>query len=294
MNTIFMVAFGAMIVIAFVYYRQKRKQQKINGQLAERNHEVMLQKANIDEQAHKLNNLNTLKDRLISVLAHDLRAPLSTLRGLFSLLQDDSISHQELIEMIPTVLKKLEYTSDFLDTLLFWINSQMENFENSVKNFSVKEIVEYEIESHNEQAALKGISLIDNVPDATMASADPNSIRIVIRNLITNAIKFSKDGDVIGVTANIDDNDVVISVKDTGMGIPEPQLKKLFRNKVDSKTGTGNESGTGMGLLFCKDLVEKCCGRIWVTSKVGEGSEFTFTVPAGVSVPVMGQVVDVH
>lgn len=286
MNTIFMVAFGAMIVIAFVYYRQKRKQQRINAQLEEKNHEVLLQKANIDEQAHKLNDLNTLKDRLISILAHDLRAPLSTLRGLFSLLQDASISHQEMVEMIPTVLKKLEYTSDFLDTLLFWINSQMENFENSVKIFSIKEIVEHEIESHNEQAIRKGISLIDNVPDGTIASADPNSIRIVIRNLITNAIKFSRDGDVVGVTAHLEGDDVVISVKDTGMGIPEPQLKKLFRNKVDSRTGTGNESGTGMGLLFCKDLVEKCSGHIWVTSKLGEGSEFTFTVPAGVAAQV--------
>jgi len=286
MNAIFMVAFAAMIVIAFVYYRQKRKQQKINVQLEEKNHQVLLQKTNIDEQAHKLNDLNTLKDRLISVLAHDLRAPLSTLRGLFNLLQDASISHEELVEMIPTVLKKLEYTSDFLDTLLFWINSQMENFENSVKTFSVKEIALHEIESHSEQAALKGINLAGSIPDEIMASADPNSIRIVIRNLITNAIKFSNNGDVISVTAAVEDDNIVISVKDTGQGIPEPQLKKLFRNKVDSKTGTHNESGTGMGLLFCKDLIEKCNGHIWVTSKLGEGSEFTFTVPASVEMPV--------
>lgn len=284
MNTSFMVAFGAMIVIAFVYYRQKRKQQNINAKLAEKNREVLFQKASIDEQAHKLNDLNTLKDRLISILAHDLRAPLSTLRGLFSLLQDDSISHEQMIEMIPTVLKKLDYTSDFLDTLLFWINSQMENFENSVKTFAIKEIVKHEIESQAEQATRKGISLIDKVSNDIMASADPNSIRIVIRNLITNAIKFSKSNDVISVTAIIEKDEVMISVKDTGMGIPESQLKKLFRNKVDSKTGTGNESGTGMGLLFCKDLVEKCNGRIWVTSKPGEGSEFTFTLPAAVSI----------
>ncbi|MGN6179581.1 MAG: tetratricopeptide repeat-containing sensor histidine kinase [Mucilaginibacter sp.] len=283
-NAIFMIAFVAMIVIAFVYYKQKRKQQKINAQLEEKNHEVLSQKTSIDEQAHKLNDLNILKDRLISVLAHDLRAPLSTLRGLFNLLQDASISHEELVEMIPTVLKKLEYTSDFLDTLLFWINSQMENFENSVKTFSVKEIASHEIESHYEQATLKGITLIDNVPEYAMACADPNSIRIVIRNLITNAIKFSKNGDVISVTAIAENGNIVISVRDTGQGISEPQLKKLFRNKVDSKTGTNNESGTGMGLLFCKDLIEKCNGRIWVTSKLGEGSEFTFTVPASVSV----------
>jgi len=181
-----------MVAISVVYYRQKRKQQKINAMLEEKNSEVLQQKTNLDDQAQKLNDLNTLKDRLISVLAHDLRAPLSTLRGLFGLLQDESISHGQLLEMIPSVLKKLEYTSDFLDTLLFWINSQMDNFTNSAKSFYVKDIVAYETESYHEQAALKGITLVDNVPDDIIVSADPNSIRIVLRNLITNAIKFSK------------------------------------------------------------------------------------------------------
>jgi len=258
----------------------KQKQQKINLMLEEKNDEVLSQKENIDEQAYKLNELNVLKDRLISVLAHDLRAPLSTLRGLFGLLQDDTITHQELVEMIPSVLKKLEYTSDFLDTLLFWINSQMENFESSVKSFSIKDIVEYEMENYEEQATLKGITLIDSVPDSTMASADPNSIRIVIRNLITNAIKFSGEKDTIEVVASTNDEMIEIKVKDTGTGIPPEKLKKLFKSKVDSSTGTHQESGTGMGLLFCKDLVEKCNGKIWVTSQQDVGTEFSFTVPA--------------
>jgi len=285
-NTIFLIIIIAMIVTLVVYYKQKRKQQKINAMLEEKNHEVLYQKANIDEQAQKLNDLNTLKDRLISVLAHDLRAPLSTLRGLFALLQDDSITHEELIEMIPNVLKKLEYTSDFLDTLLFWINSQMDNFDSSAKTFPIKEIVTYEVESHREQAQLKGIKIIDHVSEELQGSADPNSIRIVIRNLITNAIKFSGENDVIEVFASLNEQDIVISVKDTGTGIPDAQLKKLFRNKVDSKTGTNNESGTGMGLLFCKDLVEKCNGKIWVTSTPGEGTEFSFTVPASISLQI--------
>src|SRR6185312_9588675 len=110
------------------------------------------QRTDLDEQAHKLNELNTLKDRLISILAHDLRAPLSTLRGLFNLLQDESLSHEELLDMIPPVIKKLDYTSDFLDTLLFWINSQMENFNNNVKAFNVKDIVAHEAENFHEQA----------------------------------------------------------------------------------------------------------------------------------------------
>jgi two-component system, sensor histidine kinase and response regulator len=279
LNTIFMIIIVAMIGTVVVYYNQKRRQQKINLMLEEKNNEVLTQKANIDEQAHKLNDLNVLKDRLISVLAHDLRAPLSTLRGLFALLEDDTITHQELVEMIPNVLKKLEYTSDFLDTLLFWINSQMENFDSSVKSFSIKETVDYEMESYHDQAALKGITLIDNVPEDLIASADPNSIRIVIRNLITNAIKFSSDKDTIEVIATIEDEVIKIRVKDTGMGIPPEQLNKLFKSKVDSSTGTNLESGTGMGLLFCKDLVEKCNGKIWVTSEEGVGTEFSFTVP---------------
>ena len=281
-NTIFSIIILGMIAVSMVYYRQKRKQQKINAMLEEKNHEVLEQKTSIDEQAQKLNDLNTLKDRLISVLAHDLRAPLSTLRGLFDLLQDDTISHEQMLEMIPGVLKKLEYCWVFLDTLLFWINSQMENFESSAKNFYVKDIVAFEAENYQEQAALKGISLIDSVPEDVVASADPNSIRIVIRNLITNAIKFSREDDTIEITAEREDaHNYVITVRDTGTGMSDEQLKKLFKSKVNSKAGTNNESGTGMGMLFCKDLVERCSGRIWVESKQGEGTAFSFTVPTG-------------
>jgi two-component system sensor histidine kinase/response regulator len=282
-NTIFLITMLGMIAVSVVYYRQKRKQQKINAMLEDKNREVLQQKTNLDDQAQKLNDLNTLKDRLISVLAHDLRAPLSTLRGLFSLLQDETISPVQLLEMIPNVLKKLEYTSDFLDTLLFWINSQMENFESSAKSFYIKDIVAYETESYHEQALLKGINLVDNVPDDAVASADPNSIRIVIRNLITNAIKFSKENDTIEISATQQDaQNHVITVKDTGTGMSDEQLNKLFKSKVNSKAGTNNESGTGMGMLFCKDLVEKCSGKIWVTSKQGQGTQFSFTLPMGI------------
>lgn len=280
LSIIFFAIILGMIAVLIVYYKAKRKQQKINTMLEERNNEVLHQKTDLNTQADKLNELNTLKDRLISVLAHDLRAPLSTLRGLFGLLEDDSITHDQFLEMIPQALKKLEYTSDFLDTLLFWINSQMDNFNSSTKSFTIKEIASFEVQNYQEQAAEKGIKLVDNVPDEMIVAADPNSIRIVIRNLITNAIKFSKQDDTINVTAQYqDDKNILLSVKDTGMGMSEKQLNKLFKSKVDSGTGTNNESGTGMGLLFCKDLIEKCNGKIWVESEQGSGTEFFFTLP---------------
>jgi two-component system, sensor histidine kinase and response regulator len=278
-NLIFIIIILAMIVTTGIYYRQKRKQQTINTMLERKNKEVLHQKADLDEQTVKLNSLNTLKDRLIAILAHDLRAPLSTLRGLFDLLQDDSITHREMLNMIPDVLKKLEYTSDFLDTLLFWINSQMDTFDKAVKNFSVRQVIVTETESYVEQASKKGISLIENVPETLTAFADPSSIQIVVRNLITNAIKFSGKNDVIEVSAKQENENILIKIKDTGVGMTAEQSRKLFKSKVDSKSGTHNEQGTGMGLLFCKDLVERCNGKIWVQSEQGVGSEFSFTIP---------------
>ncbi|MBS1532996.1 MAG: tetratricopeptide repeat-containing sensor histidine kinase [Bacteroidetes bacterium] len=281
LSIIFFCIILGMIAVLIVYYKAKRKQQKINIMLEDRNSEVMQQKTDLNSQADKLNDLNNLKDRLISILAHDLRAPLSTLRGLFGLLEDDSITHEQFLSMIPQALKKLEYTSDFLDTLLFWINSQMDNFQSSTKNFTIKEIAAFEVQNYQEQAAEKGIRLMDSVPSDLTVTADPNSIRIVIRNLITNAIKFSKQNDTISVSANYQDGqNVLLSVKDTGVGMSEKQLNKLFKSKVDSGTGTNNESGTGMGLLFCKDLIEKCNGHIWVESAQGSGTAFFFTLPA--------------
>jgi len=145
------------------------------------NHENQIAKQNekLKEHANNLNTLNTLKDRLIAILAHDLRGPLSSLRGIFELFQDDNISTHEMLNLIPSVVKKLNYTSDFLDTLLFWINTQMENFENAIREFSVKEILTKEKSHLSEQAAQKDVKLILNVPGDIRAWADPDSMRIV-------------------------------------------------------------------------------------------------------------------
>jgi two-component system, sensor histidine kinase and response regulator len=280
LSVLFAIIIIGMGAILIVYNKGKKKQQKINAILEETNEQVLQQKTDLDEQAQKLKESNVLKNRLISVLAHDLRAPLSTLRGLFGLLDDDGISQEQFLAIIPKVLTKLEYTSDFLDTLLFWINSQMENFNNSAKSFSVKDLVSLVANNYHEQASEKGITMFEDVPDSLIVLADPNSVRIVIRNLITNAIKFSDKNDTITVTGRMHKNNfILLSIKDTGVGMSDTQLNKLFKSKVDSEMGTNNESGTGLGLLFCKELIEKCNGEIWVESKQGEGTEFFLTLP---------------
>jgi PAS domain S-box-containing protein len=248
-----------------------------------KNSELQIEKQNAQlvDHASKLKTLNTLKDRLIAILAHDLRGPLSSLRGVFELFQDDTISSSELLDMIPGVVKKLDYTSDFLDTLLFWVNTQMDNFEKAIKDFSVKDVIIKESQNLYDQASKKSITLKIDVPDGMIAFADPDSIRIVIRNLTTNAIKFSNKNDVIEVSAKPDNQHILIRVKDSGIGMTPEQTSRLFRGRVDSKRGTHEELGTGMGLLFCKDLIEKCNGKIWVTSTKGVGTAFSFSIPTG-------------
>ncbi|MEO8885735.1 MAG: PAS domain-containing sensor histidine kinase [Mucilaginibacter sp.] len=245
--------------------------------------QIAKQNAQLVDHASKLNTLNTLKDRLIAILAHDLRGPLSSLRGVFELFQDDNISSSELMEMIPGVVKKLDYTSDFLDTLLFWVNTQMDNFEKTIKDFYVNDVVVKEKQNLDDQAAKKAITIKIDVEEGTIALADPDSVRIVIRNLATNAIKFSNEKGVIEISAKQDGQHVLIKVKDNGIGMSAEQTEKLFKGKVDSMRGTHEELGTGMGLLFCKDLIEKCNGKIWVNSEKGVGTAFSFTIPLGVA-----------
>lgn len=277
---IFLIIIVAMLSIIWIYYRQKKQQQSINAKLELKNTEVLQQKTDLDEQASKLNELNHLKDRLIAILAHDLRAPLSTLKGLFYLLKDSTITHQEMLEMLPAVLKQLDYTSDFLDTLLFWVNSQMESFDITLKPFALSELVVNEVDKHRDEARKKGIHLVTDIGENLTATADPNSIRIVVRNLLTNAIKFSHSDGKIDISALQDGDRAVVKIRDHGIGMSPEQLSKLFKSRMDSITGTNNESGTGMGLLFCKDLIEKCNGNIEVNSKPGMGTEFAFTIPS--------------
>ncbi|MCC8425782.1 tetratricopeptide repeat-containing sensor histidine kinase [Mucilaginibacter sp. UR6-11] len=270
-----------LTIIILVYYNAKSKQQKINRLLAEKNKEIISQQEDLNAQATKLNELNILKDRLIGVLAHDLRAPISTLRGLFNLMTDASITAAEFIELTPKVFNTLEHTSDFLDTLLFWINSQVDASENKTKNFLLAGLVDRELLHLEDKLQQKNIIVqLALAPDA-VALADPNPVRIVIHNFLTNAIKFSNRNGVLEISASLQGDEVEFCIKDHGIGMSPEYLNTLFKSQVISNAGTENESGTGMGLLFCKDLIQKQNGRIWANSSLGQGTELCFAIPAG-------------
>lgn len=275
-NIIYAVVIVAITILLVFYYNAKRKQLKAN---------VLLEKINkqVITQTDELTDLNTLKDRLIGILAHDLRAPLSTLRGMFSLLADKDVTKEEFVEMVPGVFRKLENTSDFLDTLLFWINSQVDNVAQTTTSFCLCDIIKLELVHLEDQFKNKNITPVNTVTAGHIVLADPKSIRIVIHNFLTNAIKFSHQHSVIEINAKITNDKVSFCIKDHGVGMSTEQLAKLFKRKVDSQTGTMNETGTGMGLIFCKELIEKYSGTVWAKSTPGTGTEMGFTLAADVS-----------
>lgn len=227
----------------------------------------------------KLHELNKLKDRLFSIISHDLRTPLLSLMDILSMANDGMVTDEEFRSFLPTLTKNIGYTSGLVENLLQWSKSQLEGTVINAVHFDIKENVTYLINSFCQLAADKDISIKSNIRVPTMVYADMDMIQAVLRNLISNAIKFCRNGDKITIEAQIKNNMATISITDTGVGVAPENVDKLFGNQSFTTRGTTNEQGTGLGLLLCKDFIEKNGGNIWVESTQGQGSSFYFTLP---------------
>ncbi|MES2807379.1 MAG: histidine kinase N-terminal 7TM domain-containing protein [Bacteroidota bacterium] len=228
---------------------------------------------------YKLKELNQLKDRLFSIISHDLRSPLLSLMDILSMANDGMVSDEEFRGFLPTLSKNIGYTSGLVENLLQWSKSQLEGTVLNSVHFDIKDNVAYIVNSFGQAAADKGISLQNKIVLPTMVYADMDMIQAVLRNLVSNAIKFCSNGDKIAISADVKRNTVTIWIADTGVGIPAENIDKLFGTNNFTTRGTTNEQGTGLGLLLCKDFVEKNGGTIGVESRQGEGSRFYFTLP---------------
>jgi two-component system sensor histidine kinase/response regulator len=231
---------------------------------------------------NELMDLLSMKDRLFSIIGHDLRGPLGTLMMLMeSLAAPDSNYNEAEIKKYMSMLKDSSKTAfDLLENLLNWARSQQKlvQYEPTVNN--IKEIVDEDIKILKITAETKSISIKNNVDGALAAFFDKNCILTVLRNLISNALKFTQDGGSIKVSAKKSEDYIEISVTDSGVGMSRESVKKLFRkNLIQSTRGTSGEKGTGLGLLLCKDFVEGNNGKIWVESEEGRGTTILFTLP---------------
>jgi len=235
----------------------------------------------LKQSEETLQELNKLKDRLFSIISHDLRAPLLSLMDILSMANDGMVTDEEFRSFLPTLTKNIGYTSGLVENLLQWSKSQLEGTVINANHFDIKDNVSYLINNFAPLAADKGIDLKSNIHVQTLVYADMDMIQAVLRNLLSNAIKFCRAGDKIKVEADIKHNTATIWISDTGVGIASENVDKLFGNQNFTTRGTTNEQGTGLGLLLCKDFIEKNSGRIWVESTPGHGSSFYFTLPVG-------------
>lgn len=229
-----------------------------------------------------LSELNEIKNRFFSILSHDLRSPFSGLLGFVEILKEDyqTLPDSERESFINEIDLTVKNIYSFLEDLLEWSRLNMGSFQMDREPVNLYNEVENVFTLLNYNAKRKCIVLINELNEQDCAIADPSMVKLLLRNLISNAIKFSQNDGEIRVYSKTNSSKIEISVSDTGVGIPQEALQKLFRLDTKYTTpGTANERGSGIGLVLCKEILDKLDGEIKVKSELGKGSIFTFSLP---------------
>lgn len=266
------IGFGILAVMSvslFILQRSKAINAAANRLLAA-NNEL------INKQANELLKLNATKDKIFSIIGHDIRSPLAGLQGLLNLAVSSAMTQQEFVDVSKNLKKNLDYVRSDLDNLLHWANAQLSGIEPNFENCHLQKLIAELVNLHSELAKAKEVGLTNDVPENIEAWADINHVRLIIRNLISNAIKFCRPGNGVKITASLNAGRVKIEVADTGLGMSDEEVQRLF--KIDThftKLGTQNERGVGLGLVLVKEFVQFNKGSITVYSKQGRGSTFT-------------------
>lgn len=229
----------------------------------------------------RLIELNATKDKLFSIIGHDLRGPIGNIRDALEMIMQGVIVTDMIEEFIESMSKEAKQTYNLLENLLYWARTQQNEIEQNPENLFLNEITTNMFELLGSMADAKSIELINDTDLHHTAYADKNMIETVLRNLISNAIKFTPEFGKISVTSEMENDIINISVVDTGVGISQDDKEKLFSKSLYYTTyGTNNEKGSGLGLMLCKEFVERNKGKIRVESKIGEGSTFIVTLPS--------------
>ncbi len=228
----------------------------------------------------ELQKLNDTKDKLFSIISHDLRSPFAQLKGILDLFEKGGISEAELKYFLPEIIKNVNYTSDLLNNLVYWAKSQMSGLHADPELFSIYKLVANKENLFDKEIKGKNLSFTNQVAQEVIVYADKNMIDLVIRNLVANAIKFCRKTDTILVKSEETANDfLIVRVVDTGIGISAENKKRIFNEENFTTLGTHKEKGTGIGLKLCKEFVEGNGGKIWIDSEEGKGTVFSFSLP---------------
>lgn len=236
----------------------------------------------LKETTEQLKTINHMKDRLFSVIAHDLINPFNALIGYSDLLMESmqDCCKEDLKTMSSIMNQSAKQGYELLTNLLEWSRQQSGRIKLSLETTVLEQVIQYNIETLKLSALFKKITLQTFGAEGIRVHTDTALLKTIIRNLLSNAIKYTPEGGTVSVCVSEKESHIQISVKDNGIGISEENQQKLFKpDTIYSTKGTDDESGTGLGLLLCQELVQMLQGRIWVESTVDVGSTFSFTLP---------------
>jgi signal transduction histidine kinase len=240
--------------------------------------ELNLRKQIIESQAAELKIINSNKNRLFSIISHDLRSPLASLKSIIQLVENEHISVQEFKELSNHIKQNVDNLSGMLENLLFWSLSQLEEIKPNLRPFDLDLIVDETLSIFKENALQKQIDLTKPSATNLQAYGDEYQIRTIIINLVNNALKFTpRHGNII-IDINIDGQFITLKIMDTGIGMEKDELMQIFNNPI-IKSGTAGEKGTGFGLFLCKELIEKNGGKIEIESIIGKGTTINLFLP---------------
>jgi signal transduction histidine kinase len=274
----------ALLVATIVYLIiTLMKRKDMNSQmdyLQHKNRQYKIQNDEVLGKTQHLEEMNNVKDRLFSIVSHDLKDSITSIKAFLDLLKEKSISEREFNELIPELSENADNASALLLNLLNWSKSQLQNLKPKPESFNIQEIFQEKIQLIDKKVKKKRIVLLDESLKS-IVYADKSMVEIVIQNLLANAVKFSRVGDVITVSNRDRNGNVLVCIEDTGVGIAKENQEKLFGSGGFTTRGTSDEKGTGLGLSICKQLVEMNNGQIWVESEVGLGSKFFVELPKG-------------
>jgi signal transduction histidine kinase len=262
---------GVGLIFLYSLYRAKRNAFEITEQA-----NILIHQKN-----EELERLNQLKNKLFSIIAHDVRSPLNNLAGVLSLIGQGVLEHEEVQQITGKLTNNVKETTNFLDNLLIWSRSQMNGIRIHLQELDMHRLAEETVEVFRFPCEAKKLTLINAVGNNIFVYADREMIRMVLRNLVSNAIKFSVPGGMIQIngTAKAEDDFVIISVSDDGIGVKKEFQDKLFGFDNYTTVGTMDEKGSGIGLMLCRDFVERNGGKIWMESTQNKGSHFFFSLP---------------
>lgn len=268
------VIFVMLLTISIINQTNKSRNEllKLNIQLEEK----------VKIRTKELQELNDTKDKFFSIIGHDLRGPFSALTGLTELLYEecDTMERKEIKMLIKSMKESTQVTYDLLQNLLDWARTQQKTIQILKKEHDIKKLTESSLKPIINQAQEKGIVISNEIDIHNMVFVDEFMITTVIRNLVSNAIKFTENNGTIRVCAEKNDKNITVSIIDSGVGMSEETKNKLFRIDSNITTlGTANEKGSGLGLILCKEFIEIHGGKIWVQSELNKGSKFKFTLP---------------